>query len=274
MSDLFAFILRFRRFFLFLILEAIGLLFVVQANRYHRVFAFHTANAVSGRVQAVRHEVRSYFGLRADNARLAEENARLREQVRTVHIQEVPYMAPDTIIDRPAIDTVVVDSGHTYRYLPGLVIDKTIYQPKNRFVVDRGTDDGVQAGMGVIGSRGIVGLVVDAGRDYASIMPMIHVQFRNSVLLQRTGFTGNIEWGGQHPDRMDLMNVPVHVDVRPGDTVVTSGYSRVFPRDLPVGTVVDFEEVPGSGFYRIVVEPFTEFQRISYVYFVQETPLP
>jgi rod shape-determining protein MreC len=138
--------------------------------------------------------------------------------------------------------------------------------------LDRGSADGIQSDMPVIGSKGVVGRVIGHPAPHAS-----HVQLligRNAsagALLERTGKACVVEGGaGDPPLRLDF--VETLVDVRPGDRVVTWGHDGIFPPGFLIGTVERAQR--GSGVYKeIAVRPAVDFSNLDVVLIVLAAPV-
>ncbi len=131
-------------------------------------------------------------------------------------------------------------------------------------MIDKGSEEGVKKDMGVISEGGIVGVVTDVSANYATVIPVLNRNFRLSARILRNSYFGIIEWDGRSPELVRLREIPSHVRVAPGDTVVTSGYSAIFPPNILIGQVKSVK--PGEGnFYDIIVSLSTNFRNIYHV---------
>ena len=131
-------------------------------------------------------------------------------------------------------------------------------------MIDKGSGQGVKKDMGVISEQGVVGVVTEVSENYATIIPVLNRNFRLSARILRNNYFGIIEWDGRDPAQVRLREIPTHVKVMPGDTVVTSGYSAIFPPNLMIGMVKVVK--PGEGnFYDIIVSLSTNFRNIYHV---------
>ncbi|MFC2112015.1 rod shape-determining protein MreC [Bacteroidota bacterium] len=93
---------------------------------------------------------------------------------------------------------------------------------------------------------------------------MINRDFRLSAKIRRNGYFGSLSWPGSGYDLAILEEIPFHVDLLHGDTIVTSGYSAIFPGDIVVGTVKEFEANEGN-FYTIAVDIAVDYKNLSHV---------
>ena len=132
--------------------------------------------------------------------------------------------------------------------------------------LDKGTDDGVQAGMPVITAEGIAGRV-RAAYGGASLVRLVHdVEAGVGVLLERSRARGVMKGSGQ-PSECRIDYIRGEVDVAVGELIYTSGDDRVYPKGLPVGKVTRVEE--GSEFQRIHVAPAAALDRLDEVLVVR-----
>jgi rod shape-determining protein MreC len=130
--------------------------------------------------------------------------------------------------------------------------------------------DGIRRDMGVIGVKGLVGVVRETSPHFALVTSILGNELAPSVELKRTGHFGLLKWDTSDPATASLTDVANHVQVAPGDTVVTRGDDGVFPRGVPVGTVLSVEEDPGSNFHKITVKLGEDLARTAYVHVVSD----
>lgn len=260
MRDLFRFLYRARNTLLFLALMLVAMGMLIDGNTHQRARAISSSNAVVGRIHAWRNSVTSYAGLREVNAMLAARNADLMNRHRGAYAPvENRYVSiSDTVHEQ------------RYRYVPAQVINSTTHRQKNFITLDRGTKAGVRAGMGVIGSSGIVGVVRDASPRFAAVISVLNTDLSTSVELRRTGHFGLLVWDTNDPLTASVADIARHVPVQPGDTVITRGGDGVFPRGITVGTVRDVAGDPGSNYHRITVRLAEDLSRSAMAYVVMD----
>ena len=131
-------------------------------------------------------------------------------------------------------------------------------------MIDKGARQGLKKDMGLISEQGVVGVITDVSDNYATAISVLNRNFRLSARIFRNNYFGIIEWDGRDPSMVRLREIPGHVRVMKGDTVVTSGYSAIFPANLPIGIVKEVK--PGEGnFYDITVDLSANFRNIYHV---------
>lgn len=252
---------RFGSWVTFLLLEAISLTLVVEYNQYQNQIFAHSANVVSGTLNNKKTGVYQYLTLPEENRRLQAENARLREALSAM---EIITPTPDSSHRLPQA------LQKRYEFIPAKVINKTLLGQNNYFTVDRGERDSVVEHMGVIGDEGLVGIITNVSRYYAKVMTILHPQARISASLKGQAYYGSLFWDGRDPDVMVLEDIPKIVDVFPGDTVITSGYSNIFPPNIVIGTVKDSELKSGDGGRTIHVELISSLSSLTYAYVIKD----
>jgi rod shape-determining protein MreC len=263
--NIFLFIRRYFNFLFFVVLQIVALSFLFRYNKFHEAAFMGIANETTGMVGERFNNVEYYFRLKRTNDSLVKENTDLRNSLRQ------NFESPDTT-QRVVTDTIPYDTlGHVRKYMwrPAKIVSNTATLQNNYITIERGLNQGVRRDMGVISSTGIVGTVVDVSANYAVIMSLLHRQNRVSAKLKKTGETGTIQWDGETPFFVTMINVPKSAKVAAGDSVVTSQYSYLFPQGILVGTVAAVLEDKTSNFYTLRVKPATNFYSVEYVTVVE-----
>ena len=140
--------------------------------------------------------------------------------------------------------------------------------PKNYLTINKGSDDGIQADMAVIGPKGIIGIVFSTTKHYAVIMSVLNIDFRVSAQFKKNHYFGSLVWETGNFRIAKLHEIPYHVDVKKGDTIITNAFSNIFPSGIPIGVVTGFKKSGGENFYDIDVTLSTDFKNVQEVYIV------
>lgn len=243
---------------LFAALEFLSLYFVFKNNYYHQAGYFNSANALSGSVYKMRSGITSYFNLSEINKQLAEENARMHN-----------------VLSQTAYDTSTAHKykatnryGQQYNYILAEVIDNTVNSTENYMTLDVGKKQGISTGMGVISPSGIVGIIVNVSDNYSVVMSLLHRGSQISAMLKKDGTFGTLHWKGDDYRYATLSQIPMSERLGAGDTIVTSGYSSLFPKGIPIGYIQLYKTIPEQYFYSIEVRLSTNFKNLKYVYVV------
>ena len=135
-------------------------------------------------------------------------------------------------------------------------------------MINKGLDQGIRTDMAVLSPQGIVGIVVNCTKNFATIMPVLHTDSRNSVKLKQTNSTGSLIWEGGDYRYATVLDIPTTYPLHKNDTIVTSGLANGFPEGIAVGYIEEFEHLQGSGFYTIRIRLATDFNNLNHVYIV------
>ena len=259
MRNLLRFILNNHFFILFIFFEIVALTLVFQNNNYHKAFVFNISRNISGYINARIYSFRQYLDLYEANQKLVEENIRLRNDL----------ISSYKINIRPSTN-VEFDSAwvRQYDFIPARVISNSVNKQTNFISINKGTRHGIHPDMAVISHEGVVGIVTGASEHFSTIIPVLNRDLRISSKLKNTGYFGALHWDGKDPSKALLHDLPHHVKLNVGDTIITSGFSAIFPEGIMIGTIADFE-IMGGNFYSIVVDLSTNFRRLNHVYVIE-----
>jgi rod shape-determining protein MreC len=254
MRNLFRFILQHHFLILFLVIEFFSLFLLFSANPYQRVVYYNASHRFSGKISMRMSNIRDYFSLHNENRKLAAENAFLYNNLKSSYAlnrMDSSY-AGDSSVQRK------------YYYLTSRVINNTVNNQYNFITLDRGIDGGVKPDMAVISGDGIVGVVKSVSEHYASVLSVLNLDFTVSAKIKKNGYFGPLSWNGNSASNATLVDIPHHVKISEGDTIVTSGYGGVFPEGILIGTISNFK-LKGGNYYEIRVDLSNDFRKLDYV---------
>jgi len=261
MRSLFRFLLRNYFVMMFLVLEAISFSLMVSLNNYQRVAFVNSSNDIVGTLYERFSHFDDYFSLSRTNARLAAENASLHKQLefRIRNQEKYPINRPDTV-DAPA-----------YYFTSAKVISNSVNKQFNYISLNKGSRQGIKPDMGVISADGVVGVITNVSPNYSTGLSLLNKRLSIPAKINKNNYFGALVWDGEHANTADLKEIPFHIIVNVGDTVVTSGYSSIFPEGIMIGTIKNFDVESGTNFYNIKVELSTNFRTLKYVEVVKNT---
>jgi rod shape-determining protein MreC len=219
------------------------------------------ANEANGKVYKSYSGITDYLYLRQFADSLVKENASLRANL-------TDSKSDNTVVIKEQKDTMSKKLEQVYTYIPAKVIRNSVNQSANYIYINRGKNQGVTTQMGVINPSGVVGQVVNVTDNYAAVMSLLNKKFLVSVKLKGTNYFGSLSWEGKNTTLAKLKEIPKHVKMKVGDTLVTSGYSELFPENVMVGTVKHMNAEPEENFLDIDVSLSTNMNNLSYVYVV------
>ena len=267
------FIQRFGTFFLFFFLEFFALYLVAQYNKRPNAVYQTSANLFIGVLYDNVSSVRKFFSIQEVADSLAKENADLKAQLEAskyivVDQRGIVSFPLDTSTIRP--DTAKQkDVTQQFTYITAEVISNSIVRKDNYLTINRGSLHGIEPGMGVISSEGIVGIVRNVTARFAQVASVLNERTLISGMIQRNRYFGSLKWKGRDPRLLTLTDIPKHAEIMKGDTIITSGFSYVFPGQLRIGRVKDFRIEGGDNFYTVDVETWNDMSNIHYVYVVK-----
>ncbi len=260
MRELFSFLARNSKWFVFVFFATIGCVLLFNSSPYHHHLFLTSAGTISAGVYKASANVTSYFNLRDINDDLNRRNADLQAEIGRLQ------RALDQYREVCHTDTLVPDSGTIpFDYIVAHVINNSISRPYNYITLNRGTDAGIRPELGVIDGNGVVGIVSNVGAGSARVISLLNPNFRLSCKLRRTDYFGSLVWDGKSPEEALLEELPRHTVFQTGDTVVTSGYSAVFPAGIPVGVVIADEGDRTQNFFTLRVKLFADFSTLGNV---------
>ena len=170
-------------------------------------------------------------------------------------------------------DTVSFDtSGKARQFVwrNAQVLYSTVNNDKNYLQINRGSASGIAEDMGVFSSNGgLVGKVVNVGKNFSQVMTLLNVITRMSVQVKRTGSAGMLSWDGKTPTELTLNGIPKTDSIRRGDTVLTGNYSLSYPPGKMVGTVTRVLKQDATNFLVLKIKPTANFGSLQQVLIVE-----
>ncbi len=263
MKEIIKLILKYHFTIIFILLEIISFSLIVMHNSYQRtVFSGYTASFF-GTISAVVTDIDDYFYLKTTNQKLVAENTNLRNQIEELK-KVIPLGSTDSLWIKN--DSVDVD----YVFKTAEMINSGFNKTKNYITINKGKADGIRAEMAVCSSEGVVGVVERASKHYAKVIPLINTNLRVSAKIKKNGYYGSLQWDGDDYRYSYLNDIPFHVNAEVGDTIVTSGFSTIFPEGKLIGFVESVNKETAN-FLSIKVKLATDFKKISDIYVIAYT---
>lgn len=258
MRNFIQFLAKYHIFLFFLVLEVFCFWLIFQNNTFHQASFINSSNRLVGTLFKWKGNITEYIELQRVNDELSDENEALRNRLKDnfVNVNDHFVMINDTLRERK------------YRYKSALVVNSSINKQLNYITINKGSGEGIKPEMGVINTKGLVGIVKDVSDHFSTVLPIINLEFTASAELKRTGNFGLLRWDGADYRYSYLHDVPRYADVHVGDTVVTRGASAIYPKGIPIGTVTAVSIKEGTDFHKIKVKLSNNFSNIRYVYVV------
>lgn len=242
---------------LFVVLEVICFTLIINYNKAQKDIFINSSNVLAGKITEQRNKILEFTNLRSQNDSLMRENANLIENLIAIEYATDAIPESDSLLSK-------------FSLIPTRVINSTVYLRNNYFTLDKGSRQGVQPEMGVIGAhQGLIGIVKNVSDNYAGVISLLNSYTRISCSVKGRNGHGTLEWRNSSPLKMNITGFPKHDVIAVGDTVITSGYSTIFPRGLLIGVIEDFTVPSGSNNYNITVKLFNDLTSTKYAYVIQ-----
>ena len=258
MNNLLSFFVKHSAWFVFMVYMILSLVLLFRDNPYQQSVYLTSANAISANTYEALSTVSSYFHLKDINEDLQERNAllemelvRLRSQVKDLQV-----MVPDSLRE---------PWPQHFDFVMARVISNSIAQPHNYITINRGSKQGVKPQMGVVDQNGVVGVVNVVGPNASRVISLLNTDMKLSCKLKNNEYFGSLIWDGRSPEYAVLGDLPKHITFNKGDTVITSGYSALFPEGLIVGIVEGRDKGAEASFASLRVKLTTNFSQLSTV---------
>lgn len=194
-------------------------------------------------------------GARAENIQLREENDRLRGELN----QALERSAQLDLLRAQ----IALPSTPQYRKLTANVIARDSTNWFRRLTIDRGWLDGVANNMPVTTAGGVVGRIISVGPNFAIIQVITDKQAGLGAMLQNSRAMGEVR--GYDISHCELKSISTNETVEVGESVITTGLDRIYPKGLLIGTVESIDTDPNAPFDRIIIKPIAPVDRLEQV---------
>lgn len=202
--------------------------------------------------------IHNFASLRIQNEILSQENDELLRQLLACRAQ----------LDAIVCDSSFIEAPVGFSYIPAQIIRLSTNNQRNFFILNKGAEDGVTPQSGVISGNGVIGVVKIVDKKFSYGFTIMNPEINVSVRTQKDSIIAPLSWSGVEKNKMQIKDIPVHTAISEGDTVVTSGLSAIFPRDIPIGITEKTTLVGGSSCV-VDVKLFQNFRKLRYVAIVK-----
>jgi rod shape-determining protein MreC len=261
--ELLNFFIRNSKWFVFIFFVVMASLMLFTYNPYQHHVYLTSAGEVSASVYDIAGNVTSYFNLRENNEDLNRRNADLQSEV--LALRERVQLLAEKQAETAADTLAPFDALRHYHFIVAHVVNNSVMRARNYITINKGSLDGVTPEMGVIDQNGVVGIVNVVTEHHARVISLLNPNFRLSCKIKGNESFGSLVWDGNDPRYVVLEELPRHTKYQKGDTVITSGYSAVFPEGIPVGVVVSNNKGRNENFFALKVRLLSDFSTLNNV---------
>ncbi|ATA91800.1 rod shape-determining protein MreC [Capnocytophaga canimorsus] len=258
MQQIISFFIKRKDFFVFLLLFAFALKFIFNSNLYQQSTFINSSNRISGVFYGFTDHWRAYFNLREQNEILTQENETLRNEIAALKHHFSQGASSDSI--------AFLNTDFTFT--KAKVIKNSVLLHKNYLTLNRGEKYQITQDMGVISSKGLVGIVENTSENFATVQSVLNLKSSLNAEVKKTKHFGSLRWNGDKINIVQLTDIPNIAPIAIGDTIITGGMSKIFPKGIPIGKIIRFENSKEDNSYVIDVELFTDMSNVEYVYII------
>ena len=267
MNNLLVFLKRYFHVLTFVGLQVLCLVMISRTMNYPGFAIARATKVLTTPINRMCYSVIRHFNYSKENQYLTDQNLAL------LNAQEGNFLISSDSVT-PVQGNYTDSLGRTkrvrlYEYTSANVIYNTIHKKNNYLMIDKGSDDGIEPDMSVLSAEGVVGVVSEVSRHFATVISLLHPDCQISAKVQPANQLGTITWRYGDPQSVYLEDIPEHLNINEGDSVLTSGYSNIFPSGILVGTVSEKSKNPTASFLTLKVKLATDFNHINTVYVVR-----
>ncbi|MGI9532169.1 rod shape-determining protein MreC [Lutimonas sp.] len=255
MQQIISFLYKNKLFILFLLLEFFAIIFTIQSHSFHKSKFVNSANFLSGGIYNRINNFKEFLLLKKENERLNDEN---------VYLKNLLGLDSLAVLDA---DIAVIDTlkfKQKYNYTGAKVINNNFRKNNNYLTINKGSNQGLGSDLGVINSKGIVGITKSVSGNYATVLSILNVNSRINAKLLNSDHYGSLSWDNNDYNVVQLLDLPIQAAIYAGDTVITGGKSTIFPEGIPIGTIKDFKTLNNNYEY-INILLFNDMSSIGFV---------
>lgn len=254
MQRLLNYILGNRNTFLYGILLLISLTLTFRSHSYHQSQVFNSSRWLTGNIYQISNDITSYLHLKEVNNQLVEENQRLQK---LLFNQTTPRSSGTD------------DESLSFGVISGHVINNSIGSPNNYITINKGKKHGLVQDMGVITSKGLLGIVENTSLNFATVQSILNTRSIINAKIKNTNYFGSLTWNTEDYNEVQLVDIPKSVPLVVGDTIVTGGMSSIFPENIPIGVIKKYDLNDSKSFYDIRVGLFNDMANLNAIYIIK-----
>ncbi|WP_299162713.1 rod shape-determining protein MreC [uncultured Tenacibaculum sp.] len=259
MQQLVYFLQRYKNFLFFLFLEIIAVALIINNHSFHRSKFISSTNFITGGLYEKSSEISEYLNLKDRNITLTKENKILRNKLEKLY----------ALVDSTKI-SFVVDSLHPnqqYKYINGKITNNSYNKANNFITINQGVKNGVSTEMAVINSKGIIGITDNASNKYARVQSILNSKSRINASFKNNNHFGTLTWDGKDYNTVQLTDIPRQAIFKVGDTIITGGKSTIFPKGIPIGTILEVPENLSAS-NTINIKLFNDMSNLGHIYII------
>ena len=236
---------------LFILIEGLSVALLLQNNSFQANKAIKFSTKYTSAFYSYTNAFSDYLELKETNDYLIAENAKLHTLLKN---------------NEQFSDSSLLRNKN-FNYIAAKVINNSVKKRNNFITINKGEKNGIQNGMGIITNEGVVGIIHSVTKNYALAISLLHSKSSTGIFLKKNMHTGILKWEGFDYRTATITDLPIHIPLNIGDTIITNSYSNIYPEGINIGTISNFKK-NNDGFYTINVDLFEDFNNLKYVYVI------
>lgn len=261
MQQLIYFIQKYRYFLFFLFLELIAFQLIINNLNFHNSKFINSASSITGDFYKKTNSIRDYFQLDIENKELLNENLILKNKLEKLS-QNIDTVAVTEIFEK-------TNASQRYSYLQGRIEKNQFRNNYNFLTINLGKKDSITPEMGVINSKGILGIVENVLHRYSRVRSILNKSSKINAKLKNSNYFGTLTWDGFDYNITQLLDIPRQAKLKVGDTIITGGMSSIFPEGIPIGSIDTI--VNGASIKRVInIKLFNDMSSLKNIYVVKD----
>jgi len=261
MQQLIYFIQKYRYFLFFLLLELIAFQLIINNLSFHNSKFINSASTITGGFYNKTNSISDYFQLDTENKELLNENLILKNKLERLS-QKIDTVAVTKIFEK-------TNASQRYSYLQGRIEKNQFRNNYNFLTINLGKKDSITPEMGVINSKGILGIVENVLHRYSRVRSILNKSSKINAKLKNSNYFGTLTWDGFDYNITQLLDIPRQAKLKVGDTIITGGMSSIFPEGIPIGSIDTI--VNGVSIKRVInIKLFNDMSSLKNIYVVKD----
>ncbi len=255
MHQIISFFIRYKYFLLFIVLQLIAFSFTIQSHSFHRSRFINSSNIITGFIYDKFNLVANHSNVKEYNLQLSEENRKLKNLL--VQKKDTTNTVKITVLD-----SLIYKQNFTF--INAVVKNNDYIKSNNMLTINKGIKDSVYKDLGVINSKGVIGITSNVSSNYATVMSILNENSKINARLKKNPHYGTITWNAKDYKVVQFEDLPRQANIKIGDTIITDGKSTIFPEGILIGIIKDFE-LTSNNYQNINVSLFNDMSAIKHI---------
>ena len=260
-----------------IVLVLLVAIYFSAVNRENTLFYDNAVSFVSRPVSQfmtfVGNKFGDFFDYFKDKKRLVEENVALTDQVTELEHKNAQLSSYEAENERLRNMLDLKGKNPQFDLIASSVISKDNSNYYGTFLIDKGANHGIATNMAVMGTKGLIGYVIETGTNWAKIQTMIDGGSSAGCMVTRTksvavtnGTTALLNEG-----LLSMLYISKDMSIVEGDIIETSGLGQIYPSGIMIGRVKELRKDDSTQSQYAIIQPVEDFENIKEVFVIAKT---